>query len=80
MARLRIASAADAAEPNASCLEALDAIRDSVMNGEITSFVCLCDGPSIRDGVLGGEVDGDAMLGFALRWMTRMVNDAADAA
>ena len=50
------------------------------MNGEITSFVCLCDGPSIRDGVLGGEVDGDAMLGFALRWMTRMVNDAADSA
>ena len=45
MARLRIASAADAPEPNASCLAALDNIREGVMTGQITNMVILLDGP-----------------------------------
>ena len=37
--------AADAAEPNESCLAALDEVREGVMSGQITNMVILLDGP-----------------------------------
>ena len=78
MARLRVATAADAAEPNASCLAALDLIREGVESGEITNFVALIDGPQVRDMVLGGEVDGHAMLGFAVTKLVGVIQDASE--
>ena len=78
MARLRIASAADAAEPNESCLAALDEVREGVMSGQITNMVILLDGPQTRDGLLAGEVDGDAMLGFANRWLLSVMAEGEE--
>ena len=74
---LRLASAADAAPVDPRLIEAWKEISALIESGEVTSFVCLIDGPQFRDLILAGEPDGHAMLGFAVARMVTMVQDAS---
>ena len=75
---LRIASEADAAPVDEHLLAAWKEIGGLIESGEVTSFVCLVDGPQFRDAMLGGQPDGHAMLGFAVARMVTLVQDASE--